>query len=103
MKLLKLIYKLAAVRKIVFERLPESLHLNLFSLSILIFGGFRFKLAFDLIFRQGSAFGILEVAEISTSYGIKNTVIEFGVGEGDRLLKMRTIPEKVTSIAGIQI
>jgi len=91
-------------KRIFIERLTEPLHLNVISLFVWAFGTFRAKAAFDLIFRQHSAYGILKAADFCREYGIKKlAVCEFGVGTGTGLINMAIIAEKVAKITGVEI
>lgn len=89
-------------RKIFLDRLTEPLHLNLFSLFVLIFGNYRQKVFFDLVVRPQYAFGILNSAQIAKSLGFKKvTLIEFGVGSGAGLMNMIELARKTKKATGI--
>jgi hypothetical protein len=40
------------LRRVMVERLTEPLHLNMASAFVAVFGGFRAKVAFDLVYKQ---------------------------------------------------
>lgn len=89
-------------RKILYERLTEPLHLNLLSVGVAMFGGFRRKVEFDLVTRQQHAFGLLRAADLATRLGLKAlTALEFGVANGAGLFNMCDIGRSVTRVTGI--
>ena len=89
-------------RRIVLERLTEPLHLNLASLGVALFGGFRSKVAFDLVVRQQHAFGLLAGADLALATGVKRlTAVEFGVAAGAGILNLCEIAARVERETGI--
>jgi hypothetical protein len=91
------------LQKIFVERLTEPLHLNFLSLFVAIFGGFRTKVAFDLIVRQQYAFPILFAADLAKRSGIRTvTLLEFGVASGAGLLNMCQIAQAASKATGIE-
>ena len=71
------------LRKVFIERLTEPVHLNILSLFVALFGGYRLKVAFDLIVRQQYAFPILFAADEARRPGYtKVTIVELGVAAG---------------------
>ena len=92
------------VRRKVWQRLSEPLHLNLLSLFVAVFGSFRSRVAFDLVVRQQFAFPILHAADIAKKQGIRKiTVIEFGVFQGAGLRNMCAIAAATTKATGVSI
>ena len=90
-------------KRIFYERLTEPLHLNLLSIPVAMFGGFRARVEFDLIFRPQHAYGILASADLARSIGIDRvTLIEFGVASGAGLLNLCKISEAVTKLTGVR-
>jgi hypothetical protein len=86
------------------ERLTEPLHLNLASVFVAMFGSFRLKVAFDLVYKQPYAWGILRAAEQARSTGQKRvTVVEAGVAAGAGLMSMCRISQRVTKATGIDV
>ncbi len=93
-----------AWRQIMIQRLTEPLHLNVLSLGVFLFGGFRRKVSFDLIMRQEYAFGLLSAADIAKSLGIDEiAALEFGVGNGVGLMNMTELGKRVTAETGVKI
>lgn len=89
-------------KRILYERVTEPIHLNLFSILVSLFGSYRAKIDFDLILRQHNAYGILRAADEARKLGLQSvTLIEFGVAAGAGLINMCKIAEKVSSITGI--
>ena len=89
-------------KRILYERVTEPIHLNLFSILVSLFGSYRAKIGFDLILRQHNAYGILRAADEARKLGLQSvTLIEFGVAAGAGLINMCKIAEKVSSITGI--
>src|SRR5260370_10381683 len=71
--------------RVLYERFPEPLHLNILSMFVALFGSYKTKIAFDLVVRQQYAFSLLKTAELAQAQGLKSvTVIEFGVAAGAR-------------------
>tara|TARA_B100000886_G_scaffold336241_1_gene294623 strand:- start:3850 stop:4713 length:864 start_codon:yes stop_codon:yes gene_type:complete len=100
-------YKLLKFRswqRILEERIPEPLHLNILSLFIFIFGTFRQKVKFDLILRFHHAYALLNAADLAKKYGLKRiSIIEFGVAAGAGLSNLEFIAMKVSKVTGIEI
>ena len=100
---LKRILHRGKLQKIFVERLTEPLHLNFLSIFVAIFGGFRSKVAFDLVVRQQYAFPILYAADLAAQNGKRAvTLLEFGVASGAGLLNMCQIANAVTKTTGIE-
>ena len=57
------------LRRVMLERLTEPLHLNLASALVAMLGSFRLKVAFDLVYKQPYAWGILRAAEPARDTG----------------------------------
>jgi len=91
------------LKRIAIERLTEPLHLNLLSLPIALLGTYRAKIAFDLIFRQQHAYGMLRAAEAAKAWGLNQvTIVELGVGGGAGLMNLAMIGRKLTRKYGVQ-
>lgn len=91
------------LKRLVYERLAEPLHLNLASVFVALFGSFRAKVEFDLIIRQQFAWPILRAADQARKLGLsKVTLAEFGVASGAGLLNMCKIAASVTKATGIE-
>src|SRR6476659_913397 len=79
-------------RRAAVDRLAETLHLNVISLGVALFGGLRSKVAFDLLVRQQHAYGLLKAADEARARGIgRLTVVELGVAAGAGLLNLCTL------------
>jgi hypothetical protein len=90
-------------KRVFYERLTEPLHLNLLSLVVSIFGGFRSKVEFDLVLRQQHAFSILKSADIARANNIDEvTLLEFGVANGAGLMNICDVSRKVTEVTGVK-
>ena len=90
--------------RIMYERLTEPLHLNFVSLLVLLFGKYKWKIDHDLIIRQQFAFCLWDAARLAQWNGLKSfTAIEFGVGNGEGLLNMARIANKITELTEIRI
>jgi hypothetical protein len=88
--------------RIFYERLTEPVHLNLLALGVALFGGFRSRVAFDLVIRHNHAYSILASADVARELGIRQlTLIEFGVAAGAGLFNMCGIAERVTRETGV--
>lgn len=86
------------------ERLNEPLHLNLLSLGVAAFGGFRSKVEMDLVLRPHNAWAILFAADQAKQLGLDGiTVVEFGVAAGTGLMNMASIAERVSTLIGVSI
>lgn len=102
-KLFKKLLKLYILKRIYKERLGEPFVYNIISLFVLFFGNYRLKIKYDLIPREGYAYGILAAADLAKSNNInKISIIEFGVASGKGLLNMCYISEKVTKLTGVE-
>lgn len=89
-------------RRLAYERFSEPLHMNIAALFVGLFGGFRMKVAFDLIVRPQNAFAMLKLADYARRFGIKElTVVEFGVAAGAGLMNLAEVGEKVTRETGV--
>lgn len=90
-------------RKIFYERLTEPLHVNLISFWVALFGSFRTKVAFDLVYRRQHAFSILEAADRAQALGHSRiTLIEIGVAAGEGLMNICAIAKQVTRETGVE-
>ena len=87
------------------DRLGEPIHLNLLSLLVIAFGGFRAKVEFDLVSRRPYAFGVLKAADTFRAFQLSGTLyaLEFGVASGDGLISMARIAQRVTRVTGVEI
>jgi len=86
------------------DRLGEPLHLNLMSVLVRLLGGFRAKVAFDLIERRRYAYPLLKAADEARELGIKEIVaIEFGIAAGAGLVNLAYLGELVTRETGVKI
>jgi hypothetical protein len=86
------------------DRLGEPLHLNLASLFVKLFGGFRAKVAFDLIERRRYAMPLLKAADYAKAQGVpKIYVLEFGIAAGAGLVNLAWLAERVTAETGVEI
>src|SRR5258708_6088221 len=104
MLLKKLLHQPSARARILKERLTEPMHLNLTALTVAIFGGFRAKVAWDLVNRPHYAYGLLEAAEQARQAGLDSfTAVEFGVAGGEGLLNLCALAARVSSVTAVQI
>lgn len=100
---LKRLTRRSRLKRLVYERLVEPLHLNVASAFVALFGSFRAKVEFDLIIRQQFAWPILRAADEARKHGLsKVTIAEFGVASGAGLLNMCKIVASVTKVTGIE-
>lgn len=100
--LLRRLREPGTIRRILWERLTEPVHLNLLSGFVALLGNLRAKIDFDLVVRQHTAFGLLKAADYAKDLGIDCvTVIEFGVANGAGLLNMCEIGKRVTDLTGV--
>ena len=96
--------KPASLKSIAYERLTEPVHLNLASLFVAVFGSFKMKVEFDLIFKQPYAWGILRAATQAKPRNLgKITVVEVGVAGGGGLLSMCNIARQASRVTGVEI
>jgi hypothetical protein len=90
-------------RRIAVERVAEPLHLNLAAVPVAAFGGFRAKVAFDLVWRQHHAYALLKQADVARAAGISRlTILEFGVASGMGLVNMADVAERVARETGVE-
>jgi hypothetical protein len=103
MKLNFLLHKVPKrLGRVIYERLPEPLHLNVLSIFVALFGNYRMRIACDLVVRQQYAFSLLKTAELAMAQGLKSvTVIEFGVAAGAGLVNICDICRNITKVTGI--
>jgi hypothetical protein len=103
MKLSFLLHKVPKrLGRVLYERLPEPLHLNILSIFVALFGNYKMKIACDLVVRQQYAFSLLKTAELAVAQGLKSvTVIEFGVAAGAGLVNICDISQNITKLTGI--
>lgn len=103
MKLNFLLHKVPRrLGRVLYERLPEPLHLNILSVLVALFGSYKMRIAFDLVVRQQYAFSMLKTAELAKAQGLKSvTVIEFGVAAGAGLVNICNISQKITKLTGV--
>lgn len=86
------------------DRLGEPLHLNVASVFVKLFGGFRARVAFDLIERRRYAMPLLKAADYAKALGVpKIYVLEFGIAAGAGLVNLAWLAEKVTAETGVEI
>ncbi len=86
------------------DRLGEPLHLNAASLLVKVFGGFRAKVAFDLVERRRYAMPLLKAADYAAGLGIgKIYALEFGIAAGAGLANLAWLAEQVTAETGVAI
>lgn len=100
-----LLRKLASGRiwkRILHERGTEPLHLNALSLLVALFGGFRSRVAWDLVLRHHHAYGILRCADLARGLGLREvTLVELGVSNGAGLLNICELAERVRAETGV--
>jgi hypothetical protein len=103
MKLNFLLHKVPKrLGRILYERLPEPLHLNILSIFVALFGNYKMRIACDLVVRQQYAFSLLKTAELAMVQGLKSvTVIEFGVAAGAGLVNICDISRNITKLTGV--
>jgi hypothetical protein len=103
MKLNFLLHKVPKrLGRVIYERLPEPLHLNVLSIFVALVGNYRMRIACDLVVRQQYAFSLLKTAELAMAQGLKSvTVIEFGVAAGAGLVNICNISRNITKLTGI--
>jgi len=86
------------------DRLGEPLHLNLASVLVKLFGGFRAQVAFDLIERRRYAMPLLKAADYARELGIpKIYALEFGVAAGAGLVNLAMLARRTTEATGVAI
>src|ERR1700678_506963 len=104
MKLNFLLHKVPRrLGRVLYERFPEPLHLNILSIFVALFGSYKMKIACDLVVRQQYAFSLLKTAELAMAQGLKSvTVIEFGVAAGAGLVNICNISQKITKLTAVE-
>jgi hypothetical protein len=103
MKLNFLLHKVPRrLGRVLYERFPEPLHLNILSIFVALFGSYKMKIACDLVVRQQYAFSLLKTAELALAQGLRSvTVIEFGVAAGAGLVNICEISRNITKLTGV--
>jgi hypothetical protein len=102
--LFKRLQSRGAGERLLRERLSEPLHLNVMAAAVALFGSFRAKVYFDLVFRQYAAFCLLDAADRAKRQGLEAfTALEFGVASGAGLLNMCEIASRVTKATGVRV
>jgi len=90
--------------KLLADRLGEPLHLNVASVFVKLFGGFRAKVAFDLLERRRYAMPLLQAADYARELGIaKIYVLEFGIAAGAGLVNLAWLARQTTEETGVAI
>jgi hypothetical protein len=93
-----------AWERVLRERLSEPLHLNTMSAFVWLFGSWEAKVYHDLIFRQYTAFCILDAARRARSLGLSGvTALEFGVATGAGLLNMCEAAANARAATGVDV
>jgi len=91
-------------KKLLYERLSEPLHLNVAAAAVAMFGGFRSKVAWDLVVRPHYAYGVLHAADQAKLLGLTSvTAIEFGVAKGEGLLNLCALARRTEESTGIRV
>lgn len=86
------------------NRLTEPLHILAASALVAIFGTFRARVAFDLVFPPAYAYCILQAAEQARALGLRRiTVVEFGVASGAGLIAVCRIARAVSAVTKVAI
>ena len=103
MKLNFLLHKVPRrLGRVLYERFPEPLHLNILSIFVALFGNYKMRIACDLVVRQQYAFSLLKTAELALAQGLRSvTVIEFGVAAGAGLVNICEISRNITKLTGV--
>jgi hypothetical protein len=103
MKLNFLLHKVPRrLGRVLYERFPEPLHLNILSIFVALFGNYKMRIACDLGVRQQYAFSLLKTAELALAQGLRSvTVIEFGVAAGAGLVNICEISRNITRLTGV--
>jgi hypothetical protein len=85
------------------EYLSQPLHVTAIAALVYLFGGFRAKVAFDLVRRRQHAYALLQCADWALAHGLnKLTVLECGVASGIGLWNMIDVGRKVTRLTSVQ-
>jgi hypothetical protein len=96
--------KIGYIKGIIYKQLPYPLHLNLFSIFILLFGSLRLKVLYGTYRRVQYMYSIYEAAKRAKSIGLAGiTIIEFGVASGRGIIAMIKYAEKVSKALNIEI
>lgn len=91
-------------KRLLYERLSEPLHMNLLSIPVALFGGFRAKVDWDLVLRHQHAYCLLAAADQAKRYGYQAiSAFEFGVAAGAGLMNLQAISKSVTKATGVAI
>lgn len=91
-------------KKLLYERLSEPLHLNFAAAAVAMFGGFRSRVAWDLVVRPHYAYGLLHAADQAKLLGLTSvTAIEFGVANGEGLLNLCALARRTEKSTGIHV
>lgn len=86
------------------DRLGEPVHLNFASVLVKLFGGFRARVAFDLVERRRYAMPLLQAADYARALGLPRIyVLEFGVAAGAGLVNLAWLGQRVTEETGVEI
>lgn len=86
------------------EYLTQPLHVTLLAGFCYLFGTFRQKVAFDLVRRRQTAYGLLQAADWAKELGLDAiTAIEVGVASGAGLWNLITVGERVSRETGVRI
>jgi hypothetical protein len=103
MKLNFLLHKVPRrLGRVLYERFPEPLHLNILSIFVALFGSYKMRIACDLVVRQQYAYSLLKTAELALAQGLRSvTVIEFGVAAGAGLVNICEISRNITKLTGV--
>jgi len=89
---------------LVYERLNEPLHLNVAAAAVAMFGGFRSKIAWDLVVRPHYAYGVMHAADQAKLLGLTSvTAIEFGVANGEGLLNLCALARRTEESTGVRV
>jgi hypothetical protein len=86
------------------NRLTEPFHVLVASFFVALFGNFRARVAFDMVWPPAYAYCILKAAEQARAFGLpRMTIAEFGVAGGAGLLSMCRIARAVTAATGVAV
>ena len=101
--LLNRLRRKGAFNRLMIERLSEPLHMNILAAFVALAGNFENRVAYDLVFRQYTAFCMLDAARRAKLEGLsKLCAVEFGVASGAGLLNMVHVAEQVKKATGVQ-
>jgi hypothetical protein len=91
-------------KKLLYERLSEPLHLNLAAAVVAMFGGFRSRVAWDLVVRPHYAYCVLHVADRAKLLGLTSvTAVELGVANGEGLLNLCALARRTEESTGVRV